>query len=71
MDALGSITSWQSGFRKVEHVKLIREYVGLSLKSAKYLNDAIVDGKGVTIELAGRKTVQDFAERSRELGAIA
>jgi hypothetical protein len=41
------------------------------LKSAKYLKDAIVEGKAVTIEFADHRTAQDFAERSGELGAIA
>lgn len=64
------ITGWESGFKRVEHIALIREHAGLSLKPAKDLNDRILAGETVVLELPTPEAAEAFSRVSRELGAV-
>lgn len=64
------IKDWTPGFRKVSHTKLIQEYTGFRLKVAKELNDLILSGETVTVELSTPEAAEEFARASRALGAV-
>jgi len=45
------LCGWNQGFNKVGLTKLIRAESGLTLKSAKGITDAVLEGQSIAIEV--------------------
>jgi ribosomal protein L7/L12 len=62
------LSGWNTGFNKVGLTKLLRNDLGFSLRHAKSVTDAVLEGHSVTIEVEDDR-VGEMAVRLGELGA--
>jgi ribosomal protein L7/L12 len=65
------ITGWRAGFQKIAHTKALQRMAGLSLKDAKDITDAILDGHTMSVTVSSDDVARDLVKRLQELGADA
>lgn len=61
---------WVQGLRKVSLTKLLQERADLSLTSAKYSVDRILDGETITIEMQTIEEANQLSKEASMLGAV-
>lgn len=63
------LSGWNKGFQKVSMARLLQEYGGYSLSSAKSLVDRVLAGETVEIEVDDPRLAGELVERAEKIGA--
>ncbi len=64
------LVGWQDGLQKVKLNKLLQQYCGMSLSSAKSAVDQLLEGGSVKCRLCEPSLRDEFLEEARSLGAL-
>jgi len=65
------ITGWRGGLKKVSHTQLLHEMAGLSLREAKDVTDAVLDGRAATVAVESKAVAEELVTKLHEIGADA
>ena len=64
------VIGWKPGLLKISMTKLYQRELGLTLKPAKEMTDALLDGKVQEFEVAPDSRAEAVAEELRQLCAV-
>jgi ribosomal protein L7/L12 len=65
------ITGWRRGLKKISHTQILHEMTGLSLREARDVTDAVLEGRVVPVIVQSDGVARELISKLRDIGADA